>query len=161
MHCTRPVVFFTGNKFISMTLQQFFIFFPTIVKKNKNKKTQKCVPRYRQSSKILSWSATWHVLKNVVWFEHSKCTHIDRCSRLPSPSPANRDHTHKWLLQAWRSETKTSLSAASSRTIPYFAFPSVPGLRESNDRKPKLTDGNGMKREERRGSRREFIYIYI
>lgn len=38
-------------------------------------------------------------LKNAVWFEHRKCTHIDRCSRLLSPSPANREHTQKWLLQ--------------------------------------------------------------
>lgn len=54
----------------------------------------------------VSWSTTWHILKNAVCFEHSKCTHIDRCSRLLPPSPANREHTQKWLLQAWRSETE-------------------------------------------------------
>lgn len=48
---------------------------------------------------ILSWSTTWHILKNAVCFEHSKCTHIDRCSRLLSPSPANREaHTRVVII---------------------------------------------------------------
>lgn len=50
-------------------------------------------------------TATWRVLKNAVWFERGMRTHIDRCCRLPSSPPANTDHTHKWLLQAQRSET--------------------------------------------------------
>ena len=46
----------------------------------------------------------WHILKNAVCFEHSKCTHIDRCSRLLSPSPANTEaHTRVVIigLEEW------------------------------------------------------------
>lgn len=40
--------------------------------------------------------------KILFWFEHCKCTHIDRCSRLLFPSPANREHTQNWLLHRLR-----------------------------------------------------------
>lgn len=64
-------------------------------------------------------TATWRVLKNAVWFEHDVPTHIDRCCRLPSSPPANTDHTHKWLLQARRSET-TQKHNSTQRLTPFF-----------------------------------------
>lgn len=81
-----------------------------------------------QKNNILSWSTTWHILKNAVCFEHSKCTHIDRCSRLLSPSPANREaHTRVVIigLEEWDKNSPFLLLFFfffSLRTISYFAF---------------------------------------
>lgn len=82
---------------------------------------------------ILSWSTTRHILKNAVWFKHTKCTHIDRCSRLPPPSPANTEHIQKWLLQARSSETKGGKSPFCPLCRP-FAGVSSPPLLERGDR---------------------------
>lgn len=108
------MVHFIGAILISITSQQHF---PTI------RNPKYCICQNYSRRKILSWSTTWHILKNSVWFEHSKCTHIDRCSRRLFPSPANREHTQKCLLQAWRSETNTALSAAFRAPFVTVPFP--------------------------------------
>ena len=70
----------------------------------------------------------WHILKNAVCFEHSKCTHIDRCSRLLSPSPANTEaHTRVVIigLEEWDKNRPFLLFFFfffCPCTIRYFAF---------------------------------------
>lgn len=101
----------------------------------------------------VSWSTTWHILKNAVCFEHSKCTHIDRCSRLLPPSPANREHTQKWLLQAWRSETERKkekkpflqLFLRGHSLACHFLFSALAD-RDNNGRNQRWRDGKRMKR---------------
>ena len=116
-----------------------------------NHKT-KVYARITAEEKKLSWSTTWHILKNAVWFEHSKCTHIDRCSRLLSPSPANREHTQKWLLQAWRSETKTALSAAFRTTFVTLPFPLFRVQRKTTTKnKGEQTERHRQRKEKKDG----------
>lgn len=75
-------------------------------------------------------------------------THTDRCCRLPSSPPANTDHTHKWLLQARRSETTTHNAAL----LFFFSFASCSFLTQSSGTNYELTDGKGVTGVERRAS---------
>lgn len=118
--------------------------------RHSGKKTQKKI--------ILSWSTTWHILKNAVCFEHSKCTHIDRCSRLLSPSPANREaHTRVVIigLEEWDKNSPFLLlfffffPCAPLVTLPFFP-PFLFRFRERSGRKTEV-----KRRKERMTTKRE------
>lgn len=118
--------------------------------RHSGKKTQKKI--------ILSWSTTWHILKNAVCFEHSKCTHIDRCSRLLSPSPANREaHTRVVIigLEEWDKNSPFLLlfffffPCAPLVTLPFFP-PFLFRFRERSGRKTEV-----KRRMERMTTKRE------
>lgn len=110
----------------------------------------------KKEKKRFCHSTTWHILKNAVWFEHSKCTHIDRCSRLLSPSPANTEHTHtkKVVITGLEEWDKNSPFCIFSRTGCYFAFSSFLGSEKDHDRKQRWKDQKRMaenKRKQREG----------
>lgn len=118
-------------------------------------------PQWKKNTKknnILSWSTTWHILKNAVCFEHSKCTHIDRCSRLLSPSPANREaHTRVVIigLEEWDKNSPFLLlfffffPCAPLVTLPFFP-PFLFRFRERSGRKTEV-----KRRKERMTTKRE------
>lgn len=124
---TGCMVHFIGAILISITSQQHF---PTI------RNPKYCICQNYSRRKILSWSTTWHILKNSVWFEHSKCTHIDRCSRRLFPSPANKQRAHtKVFITGLEEWDKHSPFCSFSRTICYCAVSSFLASKKDDDRR--------------------------